>query len=179
MSMDIYTLVKLCLSGNEAAWKEMVDRYSGLVLSAALDVGLDYDLATDALQETFLELHRSIGRIADPGAMSRWLVVTTRRLSYRLATKQGVLLNESAADLVDERALPDEKLEALERQALARRALDRLKPECQALLGMLFLEEGSASYKEVSKRLGLAIGSIGSARARCLQSLKAVMKELD
>jgi hypothetical protein len=50
------------------------------------------------------------------------------------------------------------------------RALAVLSPRDAALVRLLFAEP-APSYAEISQRLGLAVGSIGPTRGRCLEQL--------
>ena len=54
-------------------------------------------------------------------------------------------------------------------------AVDRMAGRCRDLLRMLYGEE--ASYDLVVKKLGMARGSIGPTRARCLEKLKGLVEE--
>jgi hypothetical protein len=49
---------------------------------------------------------------------------------------------------------------------------------CQALLRLLFFEDPAPDYQEISFRTGLAVGSIGPIRARCLKRLKKLYTAL-
>jgi DNA-directed RNA polymerase specialized sigma24 family protein len=44
---------------------------------------------------------------------------------------------------------------------------------------MLFFEQPPLPYEEVAKRLGLATGSIGFIRSRCLHRLQKLLQELE
>jgi hypothetical protein len=57
-------------------------------------------------------------------------------------------------------------------------ALDQLEPVGQQLLRALFLEQPTPSYEKVADRLGLAVGSIGPARARYLKKLETILTSL-
>jgi DNA-directed RNA polymerase specialized sigma24 family protein len=57
--------------------------------------------------------------------------------------------------------------EAEEEQKL-RQVLAALPDRCQELLRMLFFEEPARPYAEVARALGIATGSIGFIRQRCL-----------
>ena len=51
-----------------------------------------------------------------------------------------------------------------------RSALTGLGEPCEELLTLLFVED--AAYEKVAKKVGLAVGSIGVYRRRCLQRLR-------
>ena len=47
-----------------------------------------------------------------------------------------------------------------------------LPPRCRQLIHMLFFEEPARPYQEVAEALGIATGSIGFIRQRCLDRLR-------
>lgn len=169
-------LLERCGQDDEDAWRLLVLRYQNLVYSTALNVGLEPDDAGDVFQEVWIELHRSIPRIRSPEALPRWLIVATRRLSYKVATRKRRLVAEVSKDLVDPATLPDELVEATKRRMLLDAALDRMGGRCEKLLRLLFFESDKLPYDEISKRTGLAIGSIGPIRARCLTRLRRLLE---
>jgi hypothetical protein len=57
-------------------------------------------------------------------------------------------------------------------------ALDGLTPQYRRLMEMLFLETLPRPYTEVVSDSGLAPGSVGCARQRCLQHLRWRLAEL-
>jgi len=66
--------------------------------------------------------------------------------------------------------------EAEEEQKL-RDALSALAPRCRQLVEMLFFEEPARPYKDVAASLGIATGSIGFIRQRCLERLRKQLVE--
>src|SRR5579885_2133115 len=63
-------------------------------------------------------------------------------------------------------------LREAEEEQMLRSALSDLAPRCQDLIRMLFYEEPSRPYKEIAASLGLATGSIGLLRQKCLERLR-------
>jgi RNA polymerase sigma factor (sigma-70 family) len=61
--------------------------------------------------------------------------------------------------------------------ALVDRALSELDPVCREILRLRYFEEPPASYQSIAKRLGLAQGSIGPWRARCLKRLMVRIRQ--
>ena len=51
-------------------------------------------------------------------------------------------------------------------------ALAQLGDRCQDLLRTLYFENPTPRYAEISRRLGMPVGSIGPTRARCLEKLE-------
>jgi DNA-directed RNA polymerase specialized sigma24 family protein len=48
---------------------------------------------------------------------------------------------------------------------------------CRDLLSALYLDPKQPSYAEVATRLGMAVGSVGPTRIRCLNRLRRVLGE--
>ncbi|MEZ5066227.1 MAG: sigma-70 family RNA polymerase sigma factor [bacterium] len=170
-------LLGRCGACDEDAWRLLVRRYQNLVYSTAREVGLDGDEAADVFQEVWLELQRSIPRIRHPEAIPRWLIVATRRLSYKVATRRRRLVPGISRDLVDPGTLPDAEIEAKTARARIEAALSQLDGKCARLLRLLFLDPANPAYEEISRQTGLAIGSIGPIRSRCLNRLRKILEE--
>ena len=61
-------------------------------------------------------------------------------------------------------------------EQMLRDAIHALSPQCRNLVHLLFFETPPRAYTEVAKELGLAIGSIGFTRQKCIERLR---KQLD
>jgi DNA-directed RNA polymerase specialized sigma24 family protein len=53
-----------------------------------------------------------------------------------------------------------------------------LAVRCRTLL-LAALEDPPVPYQQLAERLGLAVGSIGPARGRCLEQLRRVIEDLE
>ena len=58
-----------------------------------------------------------------------------------------------------------------------RQAMADLPPRCRELVQMLFYEEPARPYQEIAASLGIAVGSIGFIRQRCLERLRKRLLE--
>ena len=65
-----------------------------------------------------------------------------------------------------------------EEEQRLREAMAMLDSKCRRLVELLFLETPSRPYSEVARELGLAVGSIGSTRQKCIERLRQKMDEL-
>ncbi len=167
--------VRDAVSGNRAAWDELVERFSGMVWGIARAHGLDRLDSSDVSQTVWLRLAEHIGRLRDPERVGGWLAVTARNESRRVTRQRNLQLLVSHDHLVDmpdhdSRPLDHEFLAAEEASALWE-AFERLPTPCRVLLRML-LGDPPPSYSIVSETLGMPVGSIGPRRARCLTHLR-------
>jgi DNA-directed RNA polymerase specialized sigma24 family protein len=74
--------------------------------------------------------------------------------------------------------LPDQEVVALQEAAALHVALGQLDPQCQKLLGRLFLAETEESYGSVAKGLRIKLNSVGPLRSRCLMKLRKNLHDL-
>jgi DNA-directed RNA polymerase specialized sigma24 family protein len=69
-------------------------------------------------------------------------------------------------------------LQEVQEEQAVRDAILRLTPRCAELVKLLFYEHPPVPYNEVAQKLGLATGSIGFIRGRCLNRLQKILAEL-
>ena len=174
-------LVSACLSGDEEAWSELIDRYNRLIFSIPLRQGLSREEAADVFQAVCLDLVTELPKLRDPQALPAWLIRTTsrkvgkwKRRSERYVADEGDLV-ESATDQ-DE--LPDSLIEHWQQTQALRDGIEGLPERCQAMVRMLFFETPARPYKEVAQALGVATGSIGFMRMKCLDRLRSVLERV-
>jgi RNA polymerase sigma factor (sigma-70 family) len=139
-------------------------------------------------QRVCVILFEHLDRIERPERLGAWLATTARRESWRqlrLARATVPLIgegddaDEELAQQADPAPLPDEMLERLERQQAVRVALAELDERCRALLTYLFYRAEPPPYAEIAAALGVAEGSIGPTRARCLRKLQQALEQLE
>jgi RNA polymerase sigma factor (sigma-70 family) len=172
-------LVRAAADGDAAAWRELVERYGGLVWSVARSHRLSQADAGDVVQGTWLKLVQHLGCLKNPDAVGAWLATTARRECLRVidGSKHQIPFGDDLPEPpAGDTRLDDELLRA-ERDAILWRAVSLLRPEDQALVRML-ASDPPASYAEISAALDMPIGSIGPTRARCLERLRARCDQL-
>jgi RNA polymerase sigma factor (sigma-70 family) len=174
MAADNAALLDGARRGDQAAWNALVAEYNSLLWAIARGYRLGTADACDAVQMTWLRLVENLSRIVDPQRLAGWLATTARRECLQLLRKSGreravddqVLLDvPDTADPVDAAVLLDERDGALWR------AFTVLGEKCQRLLRVL-MASPPPSYQEVSAALGIAVGTIGPTRQRCLEQLR-------
>jgi RNA polymerase sigma factor (sigma-70 family) len=170
-------LIRECLKGNEEAWNALVEKYKRLVYAIPVRQGLADSDAADIFQEVFLELIAHLGRLRDPKALAKWLIQTASHKCYHHKKGQRRETTEDPAEVVEERAAhqPDQPLREWQEEQALLAALASLPARCRTLVEMLFFESPPRPYQEVAARLGIAPGSIGFIRGRCLKKLKQAL----
>lgn len=169
-------LVSRARAGDKLAWDELVERYSLLIWSICRRHRLNDEDARDVGQSVWLHLVNQLDKIRDPAALPGWLVTTTQRECTRVLRRvrgiHDVGYVPDVEDIPEEQSLTaEQQVLAAERHTALCEALADLPPAWRQLIVMLTTDP-PAPYAEISARLGIAVGSIGPTRARCLDWLR-------
>ena len=172
-------LIKACLNGDERAWSALIAKYKNLIFSIPLKYGAGPDDAADIFQAVCMEVFTELPRLRDLGAFRSWLITVTahqafhwkrktrRRGEEALGSEDETLASEPAPDLIQQ----------LEQEQVLRDAIAQLSPRCQQLIKLLFYSQPQMPYRDVAKTLGVATGSIGFIRGRCLSRLLKTLQQ--
>jgi RNA polymerase sigma-70 factor (ECF subfamily) len=164
--------VARCRTGEEAAWAELVTRYSRYVYAIAVRAyRLDEVDAEDIFQEVFARTYEHLDSLRDDAAIRPWLGQLTRRLAIdRL--RAGRREAPPAAEV--EPGAVDEALERIDEAVTLRTALDTLSEPCQEVLDRFFARD--QSYATIAAALDIPSGTIASRISRCLAKLRVAFE---
>lgn len=157
---------------------ELYQRYSRPMLATAMALLGDRDLAADAVQSAFVRAWRAAASFDHERELLPWLYAITRRAAVdvhrsRRSTAEHLSLDDER--LVD---LPGEAT-TLERAWLTMQVRDgigRLPPEERAVLELAYFEQ--LTQREISTRLGIAIGTVKSRTGRAQRRLAVLLSHL-
>lgn len=173
-------LVRECCKGSEAAWSALIDKYKNLIFSIPIKFGLPREDASDIFQAVCLDLLSSLPQLREPDALPKWIMQTTYHKCLRWK-RQSLTLTDDLGDTKQEPAdsaeLPEAMLHQLQREQMLRDSISALPPRCREMIHQLFFEDPPRPYNEVAKSLGLATGSIGFIRGRCIKRLREQLEE--
>lgn len=164
-------------AGDRRALDALVIDLNPLVWHVARSQGLDRLVAEDVVQTVWLTLLRNLHAVAEPKALARWLITTTRREASRIRVvieRIEPLADEAAERLHSADGLPEEEALRSDRDRALWRAFHRLPQRCQDLLRMTVLA-GRAEYDHVARELDMPRGSIGPTRGRCIATLRGYL----
>jgi len=169
-------LVQGCLNGLEEDWNALIDKYKNLIFSIPIRYGLSREEAADIFQAVCLELIQELPKVREPKALPKWLMQVTAHKCFHWKRQRGRTVSQDDEETaIPEASVPAEaelNLREVEEEQMLREAMAELPPRCQELIRMLFYEEPSRPYQQVAANLGLATGSIGLLRQKCLARLK-------
>jgi len=164
-------LVARCRAGDEAAWAELVNRFSRYVYSIAVQgFRLSEHDAEDVFQEVFARTYERLDALRDDAAVKPWLAQLTRNLCVdRLRESARV---EPAEEI--ELAEVDETLAQIDLALTVRESLQALGDPCADLLDRFFCRD--ESYRTIGEAVELPSGTIASRISRCLVKLRGQLE---
>lgn len=178
---DDTRLVKECLSGNEEAWSTLIEKYKALIYSIPVKYGLPPHEAAEVFQSTCVELLTRLPELREPKALPKWLMQVAHHQCYRWKRQQQRLVSRDAEPdlpVPETPAIAHEIVQQTQEEQMLREAMTSLSPQCRRLVQLLFFEVPPRPYSEVAQELGLAPGSIGFTRQKCMERLRRQLDEL-
>jgi RNA polymerase sigma factor (sigma-70 family) len=176
-------LIGRCLQGDQQAWSALIDKYKNLIYSIPVKLGMHQD-AADIFQSVCVELLTELPRLREHRALPKWLMQTCYHKCLRQQRSADRLVElepegfegESGLPAGSADELPEHMLMQLEQEQILRDTVSELPEKCEQMVRLLFFEIPPRPYEEIADELGMATGSIGAIRARCLAHLR---KELE
>jgi RNA polymerase sigma-70 factor (ECF subfamily) len=161
-------LVARCRTGDQEAWRELVNRFSRYVYAVCSQAfRLRREDAEDVFQEVFARTYQHLDRLRDDEAIRPWIGQLTRRLCIdrlRAGAREG--LSEEHLDPSD----ADETIEHLDEALAVHEAMETLPEHCREILDRFFARD--ESYQTIGGDLGIPAGTIASRISRCLTKLR-------
>lgn len=177
------SLVRRCLSGEDAAWEEMVRTHTRRVYALCYRfTGRDSE-AQDLTQEVFLRVFRSLNSFrAGEGSFVVWLTRLARNLlidHYRRSRQERVTesIEEQLPRLEERHGLEsraDGMLAGREASEALQGALGKLSPELRETLILRDLEE--LEYREIAQVLKVPEGTVKSRLNRGRAELARILR---
>jgi RNA polymerase sigma factor (sigma-70 family) len=177
-------LIARCLKGEQEAWSALIDKYKNLIYSIPVKLGMHQD-ASDIFQSVCVDLLSELPQLREHRALPKWLMQTCyhKCLHYQRAADKLVELapegtdSDAALPASDADKLPEHMLVQLQQEQILRDAVSELPEKCERMVRLLFFEFPPRPYEDIAEELGMATGSIGAIRGRCLAYLKKYLEK--
>ena len=179
-----FSLVSRCLSGEEAAWEELVRLHTRRVYGLCYRFTGSDSEAQDLTQEVFVRIFRTLRTFrAAEGAFGTWLARVTRNLlidHYRRTRQDRVTDSiEDQLPVLEEGvagpARPDAALAGREASEILQAALQKLSPDLREAVILRDLQE--MEYREIADVLRIPEGTVKSRINRGRAELARVLKK--
>jgi RNA polymerase sigma factor (sigma-70 family) len=165
-------LVARCRDGDEAAWRELVDRFSRYVYAIAIQAfRLPEHDAEDVFQEVFARVYERLDTLREDDAVRPWIAQLTRRLCIDRLRSGAREVAADAEELPE--AAAEDVLSKLEEAFDVHEALSGLPEHCREILDRFFARD--ESYRAIGAALELPAGTIASRISRCLERLRDML----
>ncbi|HKD84235.1 MAG TPA: sigma-70 family RNA polymerase sigma factor [Terriglobales bacterium] len=172
----VNALVRRCVSGDAAAWQDIVQQYHRRIYNICYRFSGSPDDASDLTQEVFIKMYRTLSTFdTSRASFMTWVTTVTRNLlvdhfrkgkydritdsldAAPAAQEDGLTLAEQ---LEDKGASPEARVRSQETQRLVHEALKRLSPELREAVILRDLQD--LDYKDIAKVLNVPEGTVKS-----------------
>ena len=188
---DDVQLIRKTLSGDDAAFGILVEKYQKSVHALVWRKIGDYHYAEDIVQDAFLQAYKKLSTLKDPNQFAGWLYVIANRLCIDWVRKQKSIRKRKPAM----QSLEDTRREEIEESSykhyiseqqvterteychkLVQKLLEKLPENERTVVTLYYLDE--MSTKEISKFLGVSANTIVSRLHRARKRLQADQERL-
>ncbi len=164
-------LVLAAQGGDQAAFRQLVEKYQRRVYQLAVGMVKDSDEAMDIAQETFVRVHRYLPSFKGDSSFFTWTYRIAVNLCLDSGRKRGrgdnVEFDEADADVEAGMDAPSAALAGPQKSALNRELAGKIE---EALAGLsenhrailLMREVDGLSYEDLSRALGIRKGTVMS-----------------
>ncbi len=170
---DARTFQKAYLTGDERAFEKLISNYKNLVFSIGKNwYGLKNEDLEDLYQDLCVEVLLKISRIRN---IRTFIIGTTMNMARKIIAKNKKNLKEQES--LNNNILefnPEKQIIKKELQNKLMKAINKLDPKMKKIIWALFIED--MSYKEISEKFNIPIGSIGPTRVQIIKKLRQLLK---
>lgn len=176
-------LVRGLRSGDEAAFRRLIELEATIVLRACYRILGSIDDAEDAAQEVFVIAHRAMGTFRGDGSPRAWLLRIATRECWRMAAaRRRRRALDAVADpaLVPQGAIPQDPALALideERRALIRRSVAALPDPYREVVALRYF--GELPVADIAILTGRPTGTIKAQLHRGVERLRRDLGEVE
>lgn len=172
----VNALVRRCVSGDAAAWQEIVQQYHRRIYNICYRFSGSTDDASDLTQEVFIKIYRTLSTFdMTRASFMTWVTTVTRNLlvdhfrkgKYDRITDslEATAGNQEdgltiAEQLEDRGVSPEARMRSQETQKLVHEGLRRLSPELREAVILRDLQD--LDYKDIAKVLNVPEGTVKS-----------------
>ena len=185
MRLDDEILISRCLSGDQAAFTFLVNKYKEMVHAYAYHKLGDYQEAEDIAQEVFTKAYRKLGQLKSPHRFQSWLytiVSNECKMWLRKHSKErekNTHLEDVSADEFTELAMRTHSDE--ETKFTVQNAMKTLPADNQLVLSLYYMSD--LSVKEIAHFMGISSNTVKGKLHRARKQLgerlrKMVRKQL-
>ena len=176
-SIVLRNLIRKCKQNDMSAFDRLMNEFQSSVFGYAYKLSKNYEDANDITNETFVRVLDAIKSFQEGSHFKGWLLTIVKSVyldRYRAEKKHQHLSleggDESGIEIKDDSPGPDITLLDEEKKNILNDMINAL-PEIHRQPLLLFYISGK-SYKEISRELGISMGTVKSRISRGVDSLR-------
>ena len=178
-------LIRKILSGDDAAFGILVEKYQKSVHALAWRKVEDFHYAEEIMQDTFLRAYKKLPTLKNPDQFAGWLHVIANRLCIDwMRSQKSVMqsLEDTPVEEIEESSythhISEQRMtESTERyHELVEKLLEKLPENERAVVTLFYLDE--MSTKEIGKFMGVSVNTITSRLQRARKRLQTDQEPL-
>jgi RNA polymerase sigma factor (sigma-70 family) len=166
-------------AGRAEAINGLVTEFTPMLWQVARAAGLSGSDSEDVVQTVWESLLTHLDTIHTPAALTGWLVTTAKRESWRVRKadrRQSPADPETLISIPEHGGGSEDHVIMADELRQLRSAFLTLDPRCQELLRIV-ASVHRPDYSQVAGRMGMARGSVGPTRGRCLDKLRTALSQ--
>ena len=165
--------------GDDSAFRELVERYEGIVASVVIAMLGRVDEADDVGQETFIRFHRALNEFREESSVRTYLTRIAVNLSLNALKRRRrfalrfISRDEHDISSAEPTVAPDPAADLEERRRVVWRAIRMLSPRHQPVVVLRMMQD--LSTRETAEALGIPEGTVLSRLARAMRELATTL----
>ena len=177
---DDVQLIREILSGDEAAFSRLIQKYQRSVHALVWRKIGDFHHAEEITQDTFLQVYKKLSTLKNPNQFAGWLYVIANRCCIAWMRKRKPTFQSLEETPVKETEKSDyehyvseqREAEAIERRhEIVEKLLEKLPESERTVVTLYYL--GEMTLKEIGNFLGVSVNTIASRLQRARKRLQA------
>ena len=177
---DDAQLIEKILSGDEAAFSRLVQKYQRSVHALAWRKIGDFHYAEEITQDAFLQVYKKLSTLKNPNQFAGWLYVIVNRHCIAWLRKRKLTVQSLAETPMKETEKSDyeryvseqREAESIERRReIVEKLLESLPESERTVVTLYYL--GEMTLKEMGNFLGVSVNTIASRLRRARKRLRA------
>jgi len=171
-------LVEATRDGDCSAFTRLVRKYQTIAYASACIMLKDFDLAHDAVQESFLTAYYQLHRLKRPEAFPAWLNKIVKFACHRILRQRAIKDDPGLQHSVNqtEERTPDRLLEDKEKHQFVLDSINALPDQLREVVFLFYMEERTQG--EVAQYLGISKSTVNNRLHLARQKLRRRMFEM-
>ena len=169
-----HVLLARCREGDEQAFRELVDRYKGLVFALVARSVQERGRAEEVAQDVFVRVYRGLPSFRGEARLSTWIYRITVNLLAAERREPATEPLEGMGEVPREFGAADRAFDELTLRDRMDKALQRLPANYQVLINGHYLK--GMRYEELAEALDLPLGTVKTHLHRAKRQLRHLLE---